>query len=172
MTVPRAADGGGMRHRTIALLLALVAVLAWAPSAGAAGRVWATVNACDPPSRPGSVGIRASMPPSRHHLRQWMRFRVEYFSDADQTWKLVTSGNVDSGWDRVGSGRKRVRTGYTFTFTPPAAGSRFLLRGRVDFQWRRGRKVKVRETRWTTEGHTVPGDPELATSLATCEIKR
>ena len=161
-----------MGPRPLALLVALLALLVAAPSAGAAGRVWATVNACDQPAKPGSIGIRASMPPSRHHLRQWMRFRVEYFSDADQAWKLVSSGTADSGWDRVGSGRKRVRTGYTFSFAPPAAGGRFLLRGRVDFQWRKGRKVRIRETRRTTEGHTVPGDPTLGTSLAACEIRR
>jgi hypothetical protein len=172
MTSPQRADHADMGRRPLVLLVALLALLAFAPSAGAAGRVWATVNACDQPSKPSSIGIRASMPPSRHHLRQWMRFRVEYFSDAAQAWKLVSSKVADSGWDRVGSGRKRVRTGYTFTFAPPAAGGHYVLRGRVDFQWRRGRKVAIRETRWTSDGHAVPGDSELATSMASCEIKR
>jgi hypothetical protein len=172
MTSPPRADHLKMGLRPAVLLVALLALLAFAPSAGAAGRVWATVNACDVPAKPSSIGIRASMPPSKHHLRQWMRFRVEFFSDATQTWKLATSGKTDSGWDRVGLGSKRVRTGYTFSFAPPAPGGHYVLRGRVDFQWRSGSKVAIRETRRTTAGHSVPGDAELATSLAACEIRR
>jgi hypothetical protein len=174
MPTPTLADQPKMARRTSVLAVALLALLLFtAPSAGAAApRLWATVNACDVPAKPSAIGIRASMPPSKSGLPQWIRFRVEFWSDQAQAWKTVTAKSADSGWDRVGSGKRKVRTGVTFSFTPPQAGARFLLRGRVDYQWRRGSKVVVRETRRTSDGHAVPDDPQLAVSQATCEIKR
>src|SRR5712691_10802899 len=77
--------------------------------------LWASVNLCDTPARPGAIGVRASMPPrDGAGIGQWMRIRVQYFSDTDRAWRLVQAGG-DSGWDRVGDGTQIVETGYTFS---------------------------------------------------------
>jgi hypothetical protein len=57
-------------------------------------------------------------------------------------------------------------------FEPPAAGQQLILRGVVNVQWRVGRKVRGRARLPTESGHAKPKDPQLATSLATCDISR
>jgi len=144
-----------------------------APTAGAwdGSDLWATVNLCDPTTRPGSVGVRASIPPRVRGAAQWLRIRIEYLSSTDGAWRPVRSGG-DSGWDRVGTGRETVETGYTFAFREPSAGHRLMLRGRVNYEWRRGLKVLSRTTRRTQPGYVDPADEQRADSRAACEIVR
>ena len=91
--------------------------------------LWATVNVCDPadpPSEigPDTIGIRASMPGSANGQEiMYMRFRVQYFKEADQKWHNVVKGG-DSGWQRAGLGRatRRASRGATSASSrPPAA---------------------------------------------------
>ena len=169
-------------------LLALVAGLciAAAPARAATrpvvaqGDLWATVNVCDPPAKPGAVGLRASMPPRRlkrgasspgRWLAQWMRFRIEYYDSAKKVWKPAGSGG-DSGWQSVGKGKRTVESGYTFTFKIPTAGHSLQLRGQVDFQWRAGNRVVSSARRRTLTGYADPKDPDLVDSRDSCTISR
>jgi hypothetical protein len=160
----------------VAVAVAVVAV----PAAASAARhspvssphLWATINVCDTPNHPDTIGVRGSMPGTGSHgQRMYMRIRIEYFDHAAQDWKPVgTEG--DSGRFYVGASTHKVREGgMSFPFQPPATGSA-LLRARVDFEWRRGRRVVYRGERLTEEGHTnvAQGDPP-GFSAATCEIK-
>ncbi len=77
--------------------------------------------------------------------------------------------------DRLGApgiGARPVQGGTTFTFRPPAAGARLVLRAVVDVEWRRGGQVLDRARVPTTTGHADAADPYLTTSQTSCEIVR
>jgi hypothetical protein len=163
------------RRRGAALLavaLAIAVPAASAPTAGAQFRPspWATINACDPPSAPGSVGVRVAVP-NRSDAAQWVRIRIQFFDGTSASWRVVRSGG-DAGFAKFSDGGGRVFGGTTFTFTPPAAGKQIKLRGLVDVEWRRGRRV-VSRAQITTHGNHASGiDPLLALSAPTCVIAR
>jgi len=160
------------RRGATLLALALAALITAAPTAGAQFRPspWATINACDPPTAPGSVGVRVAVP-NRGDAAQWMRIRVQFFDGTRGAWRVVRSGG-DGGFTKLSDGGGRVFGGTTFTFAPPAAGHRLKLRGLVDVEWRRGRRVISRSQITTHGGHASAGDPLLALSAPTCEISR
>jgi hypothetical protein len=83
----------------------------------------------------------------------------------------VKSGG-DAGWARIGIGRRQVQGGTTFTFPPPKPGSRIVLRGVVDIEWRDGTKVVDRAHLLTTSGHADPKDRQRRVSRSSCEIMR
>jgi hypothetical protein len=152
---------------------ALLALTATASPAGAAPRVdpdlWATVNLCNPTDHPGAMGVRISMPPRYRGEKQWMRIRVQWFDLASSQWKMVRAG-ADTGWKRIGVGRQLAQAGATFAFRPPSAGRWLLLRGVVDFQWRkRGRMTKTARTT-TLAGHDDQRDPQLSYSNRGCAM--
>jgi hypothetical protein len=158
-------------------VIAIAALLATAAPADAADprnsrHLWATVNVCDTERNPDTLGIRASMPGSgRKKETMWMRFRVQYFSEREELWHNFTSKGADSGAIRVGRhARFRFRqSGFSFPFSPEV-GDRYLLRGSVEFQWRRRGKVVRRVRELTSAGHkTSVADPK-GYSAATCEI--
>jgi hypothetical protein len=158
----------------IALALAAAAAL---PAAAQAAKdrhpdLWATINVCDPPQRPGAVGVRLSIPRERGAPRQWARIRMQFFDPAHHAWKRVRSGG-DTGFARLGKGTRTVAGGTTFTFNVPAAGTPgMILRGLVDVEWRRRTKV-VDHARLVTEGgHEDRKDRALRQSLKTCTLKR
>ena len=157
-----------LRHLT-----PLLVALALPASAGAASHsdLWATVNQCDPPSKPGAVGIRVSIPREKGAPQQWARIHLQWFDGKVRAWKRVRSGG-DAGWARIGIGTRLVEGGTTFTFPPPQAGQRLVLRGVVDVEWRDGRDVVDRTRVRTTKGHRDAKDPHLKVSLASCEITR
>jgi hypothetical protein len=142
----------------VPLLLALLLAAA-IPATAEAGRstshLWSTINVCDTESKPDAIGIRARMPGDGTRRRMWMRFRTQFYSDEDFAWKYVTSGGR-SPWVEVGSAIFAFKeTGYEFTFRAPQAGSSFLLRGVVEFQWRsKGGKVVRRTRKFTAAGST------------------
>jgi hypothetical protein len=152
------------------LALTLALVLPATADARRASHLWATVNVCNTAKKPNTVGIRARMPGDGTRRRMWMRFRTQFYSDADLAWKYVTSGGR-SPWIEVGSALFAFKeTGYEFTFDPPGAGQSFLFRGVVEFQWRRGRKVIRRTRKFTEAGHRTRGaDPKNFTA-ARCRI--
>src|SRR3954453_17926454 len=105
----------------VALLTALIAAV---PAAAAKNRpgsiyksplLWATVNVCDTPASPDTIGVRGSMPGSgRSGEQMYVRVRVQYFSRSERHWHNITSG-ADSGWIAVGSARFKVRqAGWSF----------------------------------------------------------
>jgi hypothetical protein len=155
-----------------ALAVVALGLAAAAPTAGAQFRPspWATINACDPPSAPGSVGVRVSVP-NRSDAAQWIRIRIQFFDGTRGAWRVVRSGG-EGGFTRLSDGGGHVFGGTTFTFTPPAAGRQLRLRGLVDVEWRRGRRVVSRAQVTTHAGHLSGRDPLLAVSAATCVIQR
>jgi hypothetical protein len=161
------------RAEIITLFAVLVVTMAAAPVAQAAedDTLWATVNVCDTAAWPDTIGIRASMPGSRSGQDvRWMRFVVEYFSKPDDRWYRVADGG-DSGWLRVGKGRRPKQFGRSLRIEPPA-GERVLLRGRVLLQWRTDDgEVLRRASERTRRGHrSDAGDDPRGYSAATCTI--
>jgi hypothetical protein len=117
------------------------------------------------------MGVRVSMPAHGKGEQQWARVRVEWFDPGTSAWTPIGAG-ADSGFKRIGHGRGTAQGGTTFTFQAPAAGQSLVLRGAVDVQWRKRGRVKGRAKLPTESGHGVAKDRQLATSAATCEIKR
>lgn len=158
---------------TVALALGLA--LALVPAAGGAGitsrHLWATINVCDTLKNPDTIGIRASMPGSPHPTEEmFMRFRVQYFRQADQLWHNISKGG-NSGFIDVGPAKYKARqAGRLFVFAPPAGGS-FQLRGKVTFQWRRNGRVVRSAAEVTTAGHrSTAGTDPPGYSSDTCVI--
>jgi hypothetical protein len=163
-------------RRRLPLVTVLLAVAAATPARAAdfqkSRHLWATVNVCDTERNPNTLGIRASMPGSRRRGEtMWMRFRVQYFSHTEQIWHNFLSDGTDSGYVRVGrhARYKARQSGFLFPFNPEI-GDRYLLRGAVEFQWRKRGRVMRNARELTTAGHNVTvADPD-GYSEATCEI--
>jgi hypothetical protein len=164
-------------RRPLIAALALVAP-ALAPGAASAAPLqpasdlWATINRCDPPDQPGAVGVRYSVPRRRGGGAQWVRVRMQYFDGRGRAWRSLRSAAGRGRWTRLGDGVGTAMSGRTFTFPLPAAGRRIVLRGRVDVEWRRGRRVVERRKMLTTSGREDPSDPALLVSRRSCEIRR
>jgi hypothetical protein len=159
----------------IALLVAALSLALPAASPAATAKppnhLWATVNVCDTPNKPHTIGIRARMPGNGRPQQMWMRFRTQFWSTTAHSWRNVTRGGA-SPWVRAGSARFLYReSGYEFQFDAPAAGQSFRLRGMVDFQWREGRKVSRATMRATSGGHRTHGADPKNFSAPECEIK-
>ena len=137
------------------LLLALVAV----PADAGARTLWATVNVCDTAAHPDEIGIRAALPASRAGVR----FRVQYREAASGRWRWVEA--ADSGWHRA---RRARESGWSFEVA--GDGTR-ILRGVVNYRWKRNGAVVRRARRVTEVGHrsTAGADP-ADFSAATCRI--
>ena len=160
-----------MRRTT--LLVILAALAAAAPSQArdrpATTGSWATVNLCDTAAHPNQIGIRGSMPGLKRKSRMTMRFRVQYLDDG--RWRFIRTG-ADSGQQPVAVAKGGQHdSGWTFEFKPPASGGAHVLRGFVQFEWRRGGRVLQRDRVTTQPGHpgTAGADPEDF-SAKTCEI--
>jgi hypothetical protein len=159
------------RAQIITLFVLLLGPIASTQAAPAddAREPWATVNVCDTAAAPNTIGIRASMPGSRTGAEvRWMRFVVEYYSDADQSWNRLEDG--DSGYLRIGRGRGPRQSGRSLRIEP--IGKPVLLRGRVYFQWRTESGVVLeRASARTRKGHrSNTGDDPPGYSASTCTI--
>ena len=121
--------------------------------------VWATINVCQTSAHPDVIGIRGAMPGLTKPSTLYMRFRAQYSPGEEGAWRFVRRGS--SRWMRVGTGLGTFASGWNLRFRPPPDDSVYALRGRVDFQWRRGVRVLRRASRVTTSGHghTVGADP-------------
>jgi hypothetical protein len=162
-------------RRPVIVLLAIAGALLVAAPAGAAGiksrHLWATVNVCDTLKNPDAIGIRASMPGAPNPREEmYMRFRVQYFSSADGLWHNITKGG-NSGFVSVGPAKYKARqAGRIFEFDPPAGG-RYLMRGKVTFQWKLKGRVVRSAALVTTAGHrSAAGSDPAGYSSDTCVI--
>src|SRR4051812_3550623 len=167
--------------RRCSVVAVLTALLAASPAGAAKHKprsiyrsplLWATVNVCDTPDSPDTIGVRGSIPGSGvRGERMFLRFQVQYFSQAEQRWHNISQG-ADSGWVDVGSARFRARQGgWSFKFVPPEGGGKHLLRGAVTFEWRRDGKAVRRARKRTTKGHrSAAGADPPGYSAATCEV--
>lgn len=164
-----------MSKRVLLPVALVLAALTSAPAGAAAKEapsdLWATVNLCDTPSKPGAVGVRVSIPREKGAPQQWARIRLQWFDGTDRAWRLVRSGG-DAGWARIGIGTRLVQGGTTFTFPPPKQGARIVLRGIVDVEWRDGTEVVDHARMTTTAGHRDGKDKQRRVSRSSCEITR
>lgn len=153
----------------IAVLLALVVP---GGASAASKDLWATVNVCDAPSARNVIGIRASMPGNGTGQRMFMHFSAEWYSPTKRRW--VPTGS-SSRWIAVGTARYvSTQAGYSFQFADPPAGTRFMMRGVVRYQWRSRRSGRVmrRAMRVTKAGYKgVAGGIPAGRSDAACFIE-
>ena len=117
--------------------------------------LWATIDICNAPDQPNTVGIRGSMPgDGKTADKMYMEFGLEYI-DAVNQWAVLPSSS--SGWVLVGSGSGARQGGWSFTLKPPNSRGKFTLRGTVTFRWMRGgTRQLARTTLPTTGGRKVP----------------
>jgi hypothetical protein len=157
--------------------LALLAAALPDGAAAATPDLWATVNLCNTPQHPFKMGVRGHMPGDGKREKMYMRFTAQYQAP-DRTWQAV-EGTGRSAWIYAGSALfSNEETGFTFSFDQPKPGDRFVLRGRVDFQWlakrRRNGKVRIvvvrRASAITSAGHPSTGSEPPGYSAAACVI--
>src|SRR5437764_5128092 len=161
--------------RTLPALTVAAALLPGATAQAAAkGDLWATVNVCDVSKKPNRMGVRARMPGNGTRGRMYMRFTAQYRSGS--SWKQVAGRGV-SRWLYAGSSLfSAEELGFTFSFDPPKAGTSYLMRGRVDYQWKarhhRGRRVvwvvERSAHKYTRGGHPTAQSQPARFSAATC----
>ncbi len=147
--------------KRLLLISLLLPALAAVPAHAAERKLWATVNICDTEAHPDEIGIRAALPASRP--RPGVRFRVQYRDATDGRWRWVQ--DADSGWRRAARARE-----LGWSFEVAGDGTR-ILRGVVNYRWKRDGRVVRRARRVTAVGHhsTVGADP-AGFSAATCRI--
>jgi hypothetical protein len=165
---------------TAAALLVAGALLALPSSVSAAARqpfralaqspeLWATVDLCNTPAHPHTIGVRGSMPTDGHpHDAMYMRFLVQSLDAATHQWADLGK-SADSGFVQIGSGPSTRQAGRTFEFKPTTTA--YTLRGVVEFQWRRAGRVVHVASRTTAAGHTsLAGAEPKGFSAATCTL--
>jgi hypothetical protein len=132
--------------------------------------LWATIDVCNPPKQPDTVGIRGSMPGDGHARdRMYMSFRLQYLN-ASKQWEDLASG-TSSDFVAVGGGASARQGGTSFELKPVAGQPAVTLRGVVDFQWRRGKTVEVSGAAATSVGHrSLAGAEPADYSAATCVL--
>ena len=126
-----------MNRRRYACLLALSAALAAPAAATAADQsttAGASVNVCGGKGT-GDIGVRVSAPYRGDSVAPWVRITIQYYSD-DDGWHAAAGG--DSGWFQAGPEGTGAETGYTFPYHPPDKGSKLVMRGVAEIEWRKG----------------------------------
>jgi hypothetical protein len=132
--------------------------------------IWATVDVCNTPAHRDVIGLRGSMPGTGDRLQSmFMRFTVEYLG-TDGQWHALPRGG-STAFVAVGNARARARqAGQDFTIATAIAHT-YLLRGVVNYQWRRGGRVVASATRATTAGHpSGPGSDPSGYSAPVCSM--
>lgn len=152
-----AATGSGSEARLLAALLR-------------SRELWATIDVCSPSDQPDYVGVRGSMPGDRHpHDAMYMRFRLQYREPNGERW--VDLASASSPYAYVGAGGSVRQDGQSFKLVPKPDMAPSTLRGVVDYQWRRGKRIVQSASRSTTAGHTsVSGADPAGYSSASCVI--
>jgi hypothetical protein len=132
--------------------------------------LWATVDVCNTPAYPNTIGIRGSMPGTADaHELMYMSFRVEYRGAAGRWHYLPGAGG--SRFVLVGDGSAVVRqAGRDFEIAPRPATS-YVLRGVAIFEWRLQGRTIATQVRATRAGHTAAaGADPPGFSAARCRI--
>jgi hypothetical protein len=118
--------------------------------------LWATVNVCTSSTTQDYVGIRGEMPGLGFPTTMDMNISVSYWDYGDNVFQSVPGASQPL---RLGNGSHGLRQGgVNFPFTPPAAGTQYLVRGTVTFEWRKAGKVLGKVTRNTGHGYTNVAD--------------
>lgn len=131
--------------------------------------LWATVDVCNTPLHPDTIGIRGSMPTDGHpHDAMYMRFLVQSLDATTKQWADL-GRSADSGFVALGAAASTRQAGRTFEFKPTATP--YTLRGLVEFQWRRAGRVVHLTSIPTAAGHTsLAGAEPKGFSAATCVL--
>jgi hypothetical protein len=131
--------------------------------------LWATIDVCNAPDQPNTVGIRGSMPgDGKAADKMYMNFSLEYV-DAVNQWAPLPSS--ESGWVLVGSGSGARQGGWSFTLKPPHSRGKFTLRGTVAFRWMRSTHMFAHTTLQTSSGrHVLAGADPAGFSVARCAL--
>jgi hypothetical protein len=132
--------------------------------------LWSTIDVCNAPDQPNTVGIRGSMPGDHQaHDKMYMRFRLQYVDAATKTWADLSKASA--GYAAVGSGATARQAGRSFQLNPVAGQPAFTLRGVVNFQWRHGATVLAEASRATSAGRdSLAGSDPAGFSAASCLI--
>jgi hypothetical protein len=131
--------------------------------------LWATVDICNAPHHPNTIGIRGSMPTDGHpHDAMYMRFQVQSLDATTKQWADLGK-SADSGFVPIGSAASTRQAGRTFEFKPTP--SAYTLRGQVEFEWRRdGHPVHLVSLPTTTGHKSLAGAEPKGFSMATCTL--
>lgn len=132
--------------------------------------LWATVDICNAPHHPNTIGIRGSMPSDGHpHDAMYMRFLVQSLDTTTKQWADLGK-SADSGFVSIGSAAYTRQSGRTFELQPTTTA--YTLRGQVEFQWRRSGKVVHIASLPTSARHlSLVGAEPKGFSAATCVLK-
>jgi len=135
------------------------------------GELWATIDVCNPADQPDTVGIRGSMPGDGNaHDQMFMSFRLQYQDMASKQWFDLPAATKPA-FVRVGAGASVRQGGRSFQLQPQAGKPAFMLRGLVEFQWRRAGRLLQSAARPTTAGHRSRAGADPANySAAGCLI--
>lgn len=160
-----------LRLSSSLLLAAVAGALAAAPVADAAPAPSATINVCDSPGSPNTLGVRAQMPGSRRGDELSVTIKPEWWSRQRRQW-LATEGNLAVEVPLGGGEVRSSQSGYSFQFSPPESGRRYALRAEVVFQWRRGGRVVRSASAVTGAGMADVRESDPAGfSAATCILR-
>jgi len=132
--------------------------------------LWSTIDICNAPDQPNTVGIRGSMPGEHQaHDTMYMRFRLQYMNTTTKTWTDLSKASAS--YAPVGSGASARQAGRSFQLNPVAGQPAFTLRGVVNFQWRHGSTVLAQASRATSAGRdSLAGSDPAGFSAASCLI--
>lgn len=143
----------------------------------ASKELWATVDVCNSPHHPNTVGVRGSMPGDGNTRdKMYMSFRLQYLNTVSNVWVDVPTSSAPTfssapAFVSVGAGATARQGGTSFQLVPVVGRAAVRMRGVVDFQWRRGRKVLQSTSRPTTPKHkSLAGAEPKGYSAATCLI--
>jgi hypothetical protein len=110
--------------------------------------LWATVNICNGPSFPDTVGIRGQMPSLGFPARLSMDIQLNYFSTTEQRFLPLPVGG--QRLLQLGRSSNRLQQGGAlFSFNPHAG----LFDATVKFIWRRSGKLLGETMHPTTAEH-------------------
>ena len=133
--------------------------------------LWATIDVCNAPDQPDTLGVRGSMPGLHEsHDTMYMRFRLQYLNATTNAWTDLAHG-VSPAWANVGNGATARQGGRSFQLSPVAGQPAVTMRGVVSFEWRRGSTVLAQASRPTSAGRqSLAGADPAGFSAATCVI--
>jgi hypothetical protein len=133
--------------------------------------LWATIDVCNPADQPNTVGVRGSMPgDGRAHDQMYMSFRLQYQDAKSKQWFNLPSPGQPQ-FVHVGAGASIRQGGRSFQLQPQTGKPAFMLRGLVEYQWRRAGRVLQSASRPTTAGRrSLAGADPAAYSSAGCLI--
>jgi hypothetical protein len=133
--------------------------------------LWATIDVCDTPRQPNTIGVRGSMPGDANaHHKMFMRFRLQYLDHATGHWTDLPK--AASEYLPLGAANTARQGGRSFRLMPHAGEKVAPMRGVITFQWRRGGTVLSELSRATTAGHkSLAGAEPPSFSAATCQIR-